>query len=513
MALFESMLVLVLLAIALLQISRVLPVPYPTLLALAGVAVTAVPWAPDIAIDPQLALVLFIAPALLDAAYDIPPRVLWRNRLPLVALVAMAVVLTTLAVAAFGVLWAGLPLVAAVALGAIVAPPDAAAASAMLNQFPLAQRTVTVLKGESLLNDAVALLILGTAIGAASKTAHLSTLLPELALAVPGGILAGYGIGRVYLVLATRLAGTLGGTLFEFAATFAVWVLAERLHVSPILAVVAFAMTVARDMPERQSPRDRVRSYSVWEACVFLLNVLAFLLIGLQARAIILRLEQAAVWQALAFGGAVLVLVIAVRLAWVLAYHALVRLLARPGSGRDAGGFGQAAIIGWCGMRGVVTLAAALALPSDFPARDRIVLAALIVVLGTLVIQGLTLGPLLRWMRFAPDDSFDRQLAAARVALLDAAIARLEASDGKAAALLREDYRREREVAAGGEHPRAVIESDRLRRKAITAKRALLADMRRRGEIEDGVYHALEQELDWSELAASPPDRFRLVEG
>ena len=145
------------------------------------------------------------------------------------------------------------------------------------------RRTVSILKGESILNDAVALLIFSAAVGAVSAPDGLSDHLPGLALAVPGGLLIGLLMGKIHAMLLPRLAGTLGGTLFEFATTFGAWVIAEKLHFSAILAVVAFAMIVARYTPEHQSPRDRVHSYSVWGAVVFLLNVLAFLLMGLQA--------------------------------------------------------------------------------------------------------------------------------------------------------------------------------------------------------------------------------------
>ncbi|MFB2608246.1 cation:proton antiporter, partial [Rhizobium phaseoli] len=195
------------------------------------------------------------------------------------------------AVAAVGVTIAGLPLAAAIALGAIVAPPDAAAATAMLDRFDLPRQTYVILKGESLLNDAVALLIFSAAVAAVANPAFFTGVLAELTLAVPGGIILGYLLGRLYMVVGLKLAGTLGGTLLEFVATFGTWVIAERLHLSAILAIVAYAMVIARYMPERQTARHRIHSYSVWEAAVFLLNVLAFLLMGLQVRQIVLDLE------------------------------------------------------------------------------------------------------------------------------------------------------------------------------------------------------------------------------
>ena len=197
MALFESVLTLLLLAVLLLQFSRRLRIPYPTTLALAGLAVAALPWAPAISIEPHLVLALFIAPAILDAAFEFPPRAIRRYWMPLLALAVVAVLLTTAAVAWVGVVVAGLPIAAAVALGAIVAPPDAAAAAAMLNKPSLPRSTVTVLKGESLLNDAVALFIFGLALRINATGDEAFHLLPQIAFAIPGGVLLGIVISRI----------------------------------------------------------------------------------------------------------------------------------------------------------------------------------------------------------------------------------------------------------------------------------------------------------------------------
>jgi Na+/H+ antiporter len=511
MELFESVLTLAAVAIALLQVSRRLAVPYPTMLAVAGALVAALPWSPTIAIDPPLALALFIAPALLDAAYDLPPREMMRHWRALLSLAGAAVLLTTAAVAWVAVALQGLSLPAAIALGAIVAPPDAAAAAAMLGRLPLPRPMVRVLKGESLLNDAVALLVFSAAVAVGMREGSVRQQLPSLALAVPGGLVLGLFSGRAYVALAPRLAGTLGGRFFEFVSTFAVWVIAERLHLSAILAVVAFAVVVARHMPSRQSALDRVHSYSVWETTVFVLNVLAFLLIGLQAREIVLRLQASERWEALGFGLLVLAVVIAVRVAWVLGHHRVALWVARRRGETLPAGFRHALLVSWCGMRGLVTLAIALALPTRFPSRDLIVLAAFTVVLGTLVVQGLTLGPLIRRLRLPPDDSFDRELMGARETLLSAAVASLEDREDEASGRVRAEYELERAAnERGGPHASHLV---RPRLSSILAQRVRLAELRREGAIDDDVFHALEQELDFAELAASPPGRLEIEEG
>jgi CPA1 family monovalent cation:H+ antiporter len=510
MALFESTLALLVVAVVLLQVSRRLGTPYPAMLALAGALVAALPWAPSLVIEPRLALVLFVAPALLDAAYDTAPRALRRYWLPLVSLVLVAVVLTTATVALAGWALAGLPLAAAIALGAIVAPPDAAAAAAVLSQFRLPRRTLSILQSESLLNDAVALVIFGAAVSAATESHYaIATSVPRLLVAVPGGVLAGLLLGKLYLALRPLVAGTLSTSIVEFSTTFGVWIIAERLHLSPIITLVAFAMTLATFNPARQSARERVYSYSVWEAAVFSLNVLAFLLMGLQARIILSRLQGDNLWRALAFAVVVLAIVILVRLIWVMTYVALVRWLRPPSVPLPTKRIGL--LVSWSGMRGLVTLATAFALPQDFPGRDLIVLSAFTVVLGTLVIQGLTIKPLIRWLRIEPDDSLDKEISTARTAMMEAAVATLNNEQSEAASTVRAEYEAARQIAKDNSRPQAKTEQDRLRMKAIAAERRALADLRSRGRIDDDVFHRLEEELDWAELNAAPPGYFELL--
>ena len=510
MDLFENMLILLAVAAVLLQFSRRLGLPYPALLALAGACVGALPSAPHVSIEPHLVLALFIAPALLDAAFDTAPRELRRNWLPLLSLVVVAVLLTTAAVAWVGVTLAALPWAAAITLGAIVAPPDAVAAAAVLQRFRLPRRTLTILAGESLLNDAVALLIFGAGAAAATATGTPGRgTLPTLLIAVPGGAILGHVFARLQMRLRPLVAGTLSTTIVEFVAVFTTWVVADRLHLSPIIAVVTFAMTIARDAPARVAPRDRLHSYSVWNAAVFILNVLAFLLMGLQARAIVEHMSGDALTQALRFAGIVLAVVIGVRLLWVMFYGVAVRSVAallRPrGLEIPAPTPRIGLLVGWSGMRGLVTLATAFALPGNFPSRDLIVLTAFAVVLGTLVIQGLTIAPLIRLLKIEPDDSLEREISTARVALLDAALAALPPD-----APARGEYEAERAVALDAERPQRETEHDRIRLVAIRAQRDVLERMRREGSIEDDVYHRLEEELDWTELGVLASDRLRI---
>ena len=512
MALFELTLVLLLTAVALTALSRRLEIPYPSLLALAGVGIAFVPGAPMIEIDPELALALFIAPVLLDAAYDTSLRDLKRYRLSLALLALGAVVFTTVVVAFVGWKMAGLPIAAAIALGAIVAPPDAVAASAVLGQFKVPHRITAILQGESLLNDATALLIYRLAVSAALGSIMLSNAIPTILLSTIGSLVAGYLLGRFSLMTLTRIEDAASSTVVQFAGTFGVWILADRLGLSAIITIVVYAMTIARRAPRRMSARRRVSTYSVWESAVFVLNVLAFVLMGLQARSIVGRLSGEGQGEAFLFAATVLVVVIVARLVWVASYVAIIRWFARFGSEdrrQDVPTFGGAVLVGWCGMRGLVTLVVAIALPANFPGRDPIVLAAFAVVLGTLVLQGMTLKPLLRILNFDPDRTVDNEVAQARVAIMQAALDVLSRKTSAAAAVVREQYEAQRLIAGNPEDAQAATEYDRLRLYAINRQRDTLEELRRNGTIGDEAYHRLEEEIDWSELAASPAGSFQ----
>jgi len=505
MQLFESLDAILLVALALLVLARKLTVPYPTLLAAAGLGFAALPFAPEIQLDPGLALALFIAPALLHAAYHTSPRGLKRLWFALTALAVFAVLVTTAAVTLVGWWWAGLPLAAAFALGAIVAPPDAAAAEAVTAEVGLPRRGQLLLQGESLLNDATALLLYGFAVSlAVGRDVEGPRWL--LAAAAPGGVVLGAAAAWAYLRVVALFAGTLGASLADFAVTFAIWLLADRLHLSPVLAVVAFGMIVSRHRPLTQPARDRIQASAVWAAAVLVLNVVAFMLMGLQARDVLLRLDAGERGPAIGFALLVLATVIVTRFAWVFAVRGLEGALHRrwqPAWLPEPPPWRAAAVLSWSGMRGVLTLAAAFALPPSFPARDQIVLAAFTVVIGTLVLQGLTLGPLIRRLGVA-DHGLADKVGEARRTLVHAGLAALEGDRSEAADALRFRYGAARRVIEdeGEDDPQAPSEFDRLHLEVLARQRDRLHAMRGSGEVAEDVYRRLLEELDWSEVEA-----------
>ncbi len=310
--------------------------------------------------------------------------------------------------------------------------------------------------------------------------------LPRLALSIPGGLLLGIAAGFIASFLMRFLVGTLGGILFQFVMAFSVWLLAERLEVSAILAMVATAMTAAQ---RSQLPSlDRIHSNAVWGLLVFVLNVLAFLFVGLEARGIVRSLDADQLRQDLIFAATVLGIVIAVRIIVVMLYNRAVQPLIRHFNWGQGPTIKQGLVASWCGMRGMVTLAAALALPAEFPRRDLVVLSALAVVLGTLVIQGITLEPLIRLLNFPDDTAHEKEKARVRALLTDAAIVSLQERDDPAASALRQELQLEM--------------IDVLRIDTIREQRQLLWRMRRQCEIDEEIFRALEQELDLHELSS-----------
>jgi CPA1 family monovalent cation:H+ antiporter len=526
MEVFEIIIGLLLAGAALTLLSKRIGAPYPALVALAGAVLALVPGTPTLVLDPELALALFVAPVLLDSAFDASLRDLRANWRPVASLAIGAVALTIVVVAVVARwLVPGMPWAVAVALGAIVAPPDAAAATAVLKALRPPHRLLVILEGESLFNDASALLIYRLAVGVAlAGTLSPGHAVPMLAGVIVGSVVLGLVLPHLMLVVTRRVRDVDVAVVIQFGGCFAVWMLAERLHLSGILTMVIFAMAVSRQVGGSQPARIRIPSYAVWTFAVFVLNVLAFILVGFQLKGIVSRLDARALATYTGVAAAVTVATIVARILWVSGAAAVSRWWCRPRADgspgpQDAVALSprSAAVVGWCGMRGIVTLAAALALPTGgaggvgaFPHRDLVLFCAFAVVLGTLVLQGLTLRPLMNWLRLEDDGSVEREARLARVEILRAALAATaELPAGELAGLLRRRYelllRRAEAAQAGrvaeGEQDEGALEADTaIVRKATSAERLRLIALRNDGTIGDAAFQRIEQELDFEEL-------------
>lgn len=510
MTLFEWIVGVLFGAVLLAALARRVGAPYPAFLALGGIALALIPAVPNIALDPELALALFLAPVLLDAGQATSLRDLRIHWRPIAGLALGAVVASTLAVALVAkLLVPDMPLAAAIVLGAIVAPPDAVAALSVLRHVNLPHRLTTILRGESLLNDAGSLLIYRLGVAAAmTGTFTLAEIGPAFLFGILGSVVVGPLLALAYTRAMRPVRDAPSVIVLQFVAAFGIWIGAERIHLSGVLTVVTFAITAARLTAGRTPPRTRIVSYAVWDTAVFVLNVLAFVLIGLQIGPILERLPREQQLSYALVGAVVFVTVVVVRIVWVLSANHFSRLGAE-GPTRDDRGPGAAAAVAWAGMRGLVTIATALALPDGdpgFPYRDLIVLTAFCVVIGTLTIQGLTLRPLLGRLGLKDDDPVGREIGYGRTKAYDAALRSLEGEAGPHVEALREEFRtalHQAEAQEDGFAPES-LPADTARRSAVEAARDRVMALRSAGEIGDDAYAVLEEEFDWAELNATP---------
>ena len=508
-------------AVLMSALARRINVPSPSLFALGGVAIAILPHGPRISLQPDLALALFVAPVLVNAAFDNSLRDVRQNWIAIVSLVFIAVGVTTAAVA-FVARWLvpAMPWSVAIALGAAVAPPDAAAATAVLKEVKLPRRLVSVLEDESLLNDASALLIYRLAIGAAvAHTDNAIEVTSTLAFVLVGSVAIGALLAFTYGDVVNRFSDVPSAIVMQFIGSFGAWILADKLQLSGVLVLVTFAVILSRRSSMRLPAAVRVPSYAVWDLAVFVLNALAFILVGLQLGPIMDRLDRTPHVHYVVFALAILVTVILARTGWILTYNLSTRLAQRVFGTHSPlpppPPFKNSSLVSWCGMRGIVTLAAALALPDNFPYRDLIVLAAFAVVLGTLVVQGLTLRALAMMLRLEDDSPVDNEVRNGRIEIFKAALEWMDKpgnvpDDNGVADNLRREYEEVLRKLDGslGRSEREHQAEIELRTAARSAARDKLNALRASGAIGESAFQQLEAELDLLELGGEVRSRW-----
>jgi CPA1 family monovalent cation:H+ antiporter len=517
MALLQIILFLLLCAVALGWVARHFKFPYPIALVIGGGLLGFVPRLPQLQFDPEFLLVLVLPPILYQAALLTSWRDFKANIRPIGLLAIGLVIVTTLAVGAtLKLLVPDIPWAAAFVLGAIVSPPDVVAATAILSRLTIPRTVVTVLEGESLVNDATGLVIYKFAV-AAVLTGTFSLLdagVQFIGVAV-GGVAIGVVIGWVFVVIHRHLGDAFIEVLTTLAVPYVIYILAESLHVSGVLAVVASGIVRGRYSPEIVSAEMRIMARSVWNLFVFLINSLVFILIGVQLSGMIGRLEEHSVGQLIFFGTFVSAVAIFVRFAWVYpAIYLPLKVRAWLGRPVPPPREGEVFIMGWCGMRGIVSLAAALALPrtledgSAFPERDLIIFLTFFVIAVTLIVQGLTLKPLIHTLKVGRDWSLQEEQQRATLALGKAAIAAIDAVaereeiPNELAERLRAEFAEKITLAV----PEGVVLSHssadvarRLRAAAVKAERQELIRLWRENQISDDVLHKIEEDLDYQE--------------
>ena len=513
----EIVIALVAAVLALATAARRVLIPYPIFLVLGGLVIGLVPNVPIVRLDPDVVFLVFLPPVLFSAAYFTSLRDFRANLRPITLLAIGLVLATTAVVAAVArLVMPGLSWPAAVALGAIVSPPDAVAASAIARRLGIPYRVVTVLEGESLINDAAALVLYRTAVAAVVTGAFsLRDALWQFVLTSAGGVLTGLIVGWVVCWALRLTEDSLTETAITLLAPYAAWLLAERTHTSGVLACVAAGLYTRRFFSAVVAPATRMQSLAVWNLLIFILNGVIFALIGLQLGAIRASGLHANLSTLVRLGALISLAAIVIRLIWVPLAVVIPRLVSPKLRARDPiPPWPQVLLLSWIGMRGIVSLAAALALPettasgAPFPFRDEIILVTFAVILATLVVQGLSLTPLIRYLELGQDRTLELEEARAREEAAQAGIARLEQLSS-APWPRREDVDRMRavytqriqraspiELGADPVAARAQAAFRRLRHEALSAERRTLIALRDQGAISDEVLLRLEQELD-----------------
>src|SRR5947208_6113487 len=401
---------------ALLALSPTLRVPLPILLVFAGVVLSFIPGLPHVALPPDLVLVAILPPLLYSGAFFTSLRDLRINRRPIWLLALGLVGTTVAAVATAAHEWIGLPWAVAFTLGAVVSPTDALAATEIASRLGAPRRVVSLIEGESLVNDGTALVLYKAAVGAAlGGTFSLLDTSGRVVLNVVGGIAIGLAVGWSVRQVRRRIDDAPVEVAIAVLSGYLAYLPASAAGVSGVLAAVTIGVYMGWHTPELTTERTRLTGDAFWEIVVFLVNALIFVLVGLQLRRIVDALSGISSPKLAGYAALVCATVILVRILWVPIFAYLPRWAFRSIRERDPYPPWQwPVLLSWAGIRGAVSLVAALALPNDFPQRDLIVFLTFTVIVATLVLQGLTLPVLIRVLGISDDGSAEREDAKAR---------------------------------------------------------------------------------------------------
>ncbi len=518
----EVVFVLLVAATGLALLARRVGVPYPILLVLGGLLLGFVPGLPRVTLDPELVFLLFLPPILFAAGYFTSIRDFRANLRPIGLLAVGLVLFTTVVVAVVArALVPSLDWPVAFALGAIVAPPDAVAATSIFQRLGVPRRAVAILEGESLINDATALVAYRFAVVAALTGAFsIAEAAVEFVVVAIGGIVVGLVVGWLVRAATSRVNDPVFSTVISFLAPVAAYLPAETLGVSGVLAAVVGGVVLGRAASTGFSSEVRIASQSAWSVLLFLINGFVFILIGLQLPAALEGLEGRSATELVVLAVAVSATVIVARIAWVFPATILPRWASAGLRERDPSPpLRNIFLVSWAGMRGVVSLAAALALPLTLPSgepfaeRHLLIFLTFAVILATLVGQGLTLPLLIKWLEIAPDGGLEREEAHARLYLAEAAVERIGRIERRwpdhveLIERLRSDYRHRAEhldavkrAAPESDAERELIEHREIRQSITEAEREALLRLHDTGAVSDEVFRRIERDLDLEEL-------------
>jgi len=433
-SLVELMLVLLFAVIALVLLAQKINIPYPIPLVIGGLLLSLIPGLPPVHLNPDLVFVMFLPPLLYSAGLMTSWRDFRANLKSILSLAIGLVLLTIVVTAWFAHHFVGLGWGPAFVLGAIIAPSDAVAATALAQRLHIPQRLVTILEGESLVNDTTSFVAYRFAIAAVlTGVFSLESASVKFVLVGIGGTLVGLVMGKIATTVQSYLDDPPVQTTLSLLTPFATYLAAEELGCSGVLAVVICGVYAGWRSPEIISSRTRLQVRPVWGLVNFILNGLIFILIGLQLPEVLQSLSGHSWGQMIGYASVILIPVILVRLVWVFAASYIPRVFSRKFCvNNPLLNWRQVALVGWTGMRGVDSLAAALAVPlfvkdgSSFPGRDLIFFLTFAVIFGTLVLQGLSLAPVIRWLQVVDDHVLEKEEKKARLKANQAALKKLE---------------------------------------------------------------------------------------
>jgi monovalent cation/hydrogen antiporter len=513
----ETILVSLLLSVVVLgTIARIVNVPYPIVLVIGGLALGLVLGPDDtVTLDPELVLVLFLPPLLYSSAFFANLHDI-RNGIRVVTVQAVGLVLVTMCVVAVVAheLIPGMPWAVAFVLGAIVSPTDALAPAEILRRLRVPRRLVSLIEGESLLNDGTALVAYNTALAAVGASFVFLDATGDFVVNVAGGIGVGLVVGKVLVEVRRRINDIPTEITISLLSGYAGYIPAEALHVSGVLGAVTAGIVIGWAAPQISTASMRLQGYAVWEILTFLLNALLFVLIGLQLPTILEGLSDESPLTYAGWAVAVGLAVILTRLVFAELFTRFIRFVDRREIQRARRASWRLRLVSaWCGMRGAVSLAAALALDPDFPQRDIVLFLTFAVIFATLVVQGLTLPVLIKWLGVEDDGEDEREELLGRRAAATAALERLDElghaewtrDDTTERMRMMYEYRQRRFAIRAGEledgDGAEAVESrsrryQKMVRSVLTAQRERLVELRNSGEISNEVMHRLERELD-----------------
>jgi monovalent cation/hydrogen antiporter len=519
MAEVELILALLLAVVALAALAARLQVPYPILLVLGGAALGFLPELPPIQVDPEVVFLIFVPPLVFNAAFFTSWRDFVANLRPVLSLAVGLVLASTLVIAAVAHAALGIAWAPALVFGAMVSNTDTTAIAAIAQQVGLPHRVMTILEGESLLNDAIALIAFRVAV-VATVTGVFSPATggDDFLLAVFGAVGIGLGVGWLTAAARAHATDPRTGIIISLLTPYAAYLPANQLGASGILGVVIAGLYVGRRESRIEDAITRLQERAVWDVVVvFGLNGLLFILIGVQLRPIRDALQSYDVGQVAAAAVAISLAAILVRITWVFLTAAIPKWIGlRRNAPLSGVSWSEVAVISWAGLRGGDTLAAALSVPlvvssgEPFPARAEIIFLAFAVIVVTLVGQGLSLPLLIRWLRVTGDDSEEREEVLARRAAAKAALDRLDALEQEEGtptsiiAALRDRHQRDAKVLTVNPEDELrttdqFAREHQVRLAVLEAERAALLQLRDDGEINDEVLRRVQRDLDLEE--------------